>query len=34
MLDFFDQSAQFIGGIGDENSTEEWSSWLVETDLQ
>jgi len=31
---FFDQSARFIGGIGDENWTEEWTNWLVETDIQ
>lgn len=31
---FFDQSAKFLGGIGDEDWTEEWTSWLVETDLQ
>ena len=31
---FFDQSAQFIGGIGDDDWTEEWSSWLVDTDIQ
>jgi hypothetical protein len=30
---FFDQSAKFTGGIGDEDWTEEWTSWLVETDL-
>ena len=24
---FFDQSAKFIGGIGDEDWTEEWASW-------
>ena len=31
---FFDQSAKFLGGIGDEDWTEEWTSFLVETDLQ
>jgi hypothetical protein len=31
---FFDQSAKFIGGIGDEDWTEEWTSWLVEGDIQ
>jgi hypothetical protein len=31
---FFDQSAKFIGGIGDEDWTEEWTSWLVEQDVQ
>lgn len=31
---FFDQSAKFIGGIGDENWTEEWTNWLVDSDLQ
>jgi hypothetical protein len=30
---FFDQSATFIGGIGDEDWTEEWTSFLVESDL-
>ena len=30
---FFDQSARFIGGIGDEDWTEEWTSWLVESDI-
>jgi len=30
---FFDQSATFIGGIGDEDWTEEWTSFLVETDI-
>jgi hypothetical protein len=30
---FFDQSAQFIGGIGDVNWLEEWTSFLVETDI-
>jgi len=31
---FFDQSATFIGGIGDEDWTAEWTSFLVETDVQ
>jgi hypothetical protein len=31
---FFDQTAKFIGGIGDDDWTEEWTSWLVETDVQ
>jgi hypothetical protein len=31
---FFDQSARFIGGMGDEDWTQEWTSWLVETDIQ
>jgi len=31
---FFDQSAKFLGGIGDVDWTEEWTSWLVETDIQ
>lgn len=31
---FFDQTAKFIGGIGDENWTEEWTSFLVETDVR
>ncbi len=31
---FFDQSAKFIGGIGDEDWTREWTTWLVETDIQ
>jgi hypothetical protein len=30
---FFDQGAQFVGGIGDEDWTEEWTSFLVETDI-
>ena len=30
---FFDQTATFIGGIGDEDWTEEWTNFLVETDL-
>ncbi len=31
---FFDQSAKFLGGIGDEDWTEEWASWLTETDIK
>lgn len=31
---YFDQSATFIGGIGDENWTEEWTNWLLESDIQ
>ncbi|MBI4903631.1 MAG: hypothetical protein HY820_08350 [Acidobacteria bacterium] len=31
---FFDQSARFLGGIGEEDWTEEWTSWLVESDIQ
>jgi hypothetical protein len=31
---FFDQTAKFMGGMGDENWTEEWTSFLVETDIQ
>lgn len=30
---FFDQSATFIGGIGDEDWTKEWTNFLVETDI-
>jgi len=30
---FFDQSATFIGGIGDDDWTEEWTSFVVEADL-
>lgn len=30
---FFDQTATFIGGIGDEDWTEEWTSFIVETEL-
>jgi hypothetical protein len=30
---FFDQTAKFIGGIGDVDWTEEWTSWLNEPDL-
>lgn len=31
---FFDQSATFIGGIGDVDWTEGWTNWLQETDIQ
>jgi hypothetical protein len=31
---FFDQSAQFLGGMGDENWTDEWTFWVTEPDLQ
>ena len=31
---FFDQTAKFIGGIGDEDWTEEWTSFLVDTDIK
>jgi len=31
---FFDQSATFIGGIGDVDWTEEWTNWLLESDIQ
>ena len=30
---FFDQTAKFIGGIGDDDWTEEWTSWLVDSDI-
>ncbi|MBS1876772.1 MAG: hypothetical protein JSU00_26395 [Acidobacteria bacterium] len=30
---FFDQTARFIGGIGDEDWTEEWTFWVLETEL-
>ncbi|MBL8240959.1 MAG: hypothetical protein JNM66_26295 [Bryobacterales bacterium] len=30
---FFDQTATFIGGIGDEDWTEEWTSFIVETEI-
>ena len=30
---FFDQSATFLGGIGDDNWMDEWTSFLVETDI-
>ena len=31
---FFDQTATFSGGIGDEDWTEEWTSFLVDSDIQ
>jgi hypothetical protein len=31
---FFDQTARFIGGIGDEDWTEEWTSFLTDPDIQ
>lgn len=31
---FFDQSARFLGGIGDENWLEEWTSFLNDSDLK
>ena len=31
---FFDQSAKFVGGMGDEDWTEEWTSFLVDSDIQ
>jgi hypothetical protein len=31
---FFDQTARFLGGMGDEDWTEEWTSWLVDGDIQ
>lgn len=30
---FFDQSARFLGGMGDEDWTEEWTFWVIETDI-
>lgn len=30
---FFDQTATFVGGIGTDNWMEEWTSFLVETDV-
>jgi hypothetical protein len=30
---FFDQSARFIGGIGEVDWTEEWTNFLVESDI-
>ncbi|HEU0120440.1 MAG TPA: hypothetical protein VFQ91_07945 [Bryobacteraceae bacterium] len=30
---FFDQTATFIGGIGDDDWTEEWTNLLTETDI-
>jgi len=31
---FFDQTAKFVGGIGDVDWTEDWTSFLVETDIK
>jgi hypothetical protein len=31
---FFDQSAGFIGGMGDVNWTEEWTNFLVDADIK
>ena len=31
---FFDQSAKFIGGIGDENWTEEWTNFVADRDIK
>jgi hypothetical protein len=31
---FFDQSAKFIGGIGDEDWTEEWTYFVLDTDMK
>ena len=31
---FYDQSARFIGAFGDVEWTEEWTMWLVESDIQ
>lgn len=31
---FFDQTAKFIGGIGDEDWTEEWTSFLNDPDIK
>lgn len=31
---FFDQSARFIGGIGSENWTEEWTNFLQDQDIK
>ena len=31
---FFDQSAKFIGGIGDDDWTEEWTSYLLDPDIK
>ena len=30
---FFDQTATFIGGIGDDDWTEEWTSFIADTEL-
>ncbi|MEZ5356478.1 MAG: hypothetical protein R2762_27915 [Bryobacteraceae bacterium] len=31
---FFDQNANYIGGIGDDDWTEEWTNFLVDTDIR
>lgn len=31
---FFDQSARFIGGVGDDNWWEEWTSFLQDSDIR
>jgi hypothetical protein len=31
---FFDQNAKYVGGIGDEDWTEEWTSFLVDSDIR
>ena len=31
---FFDQTARFVGGMGDEDWTEEWTSFLTDPDIQ
>jgi hypothetical protein len=31
---FFDQSARFLGGMGDVDWTEEWTSFLVDSDIR
>jgi hypothetical protein len=31
---FFDQTATCLGGIGDEDWTREWTSWLSESDIK
>jgi hypothetical protein len=30
---FFDQSARFLGAMGDEDWTQEWTNFLVESDI-
>jgi hypothetical protein len=30
---FFDQTAQFVGAMGDIDWTEEWTSFLVDKDI-
>ena len=30
---FFDQSAKFVGGMGDDDWTQEWTSFLVDADI-